>query len=234
LTQIYEISSPDEAAAVARIGIDHVGVLVGNGAFPREQDIETAAMIAAAIPPPSKVSALFLTHDVAAIEAGARRLRPHIVHLGAAPELLAPEQVARLKTRLGGALVMRSVPVLGEESVALARSYEGIADLLLLDSHRPSDRQIGALGITHDWSISRRIVEQVPVPVILAGGLGPENVADAIRRVRPAGVDSKTKTDREGTHAKDIDRVRRFHRAALTAWRDIADAPPMTPVRPPR
>jgi phosphoribosylanthranilate isomerase len=91
-------------------------------------------------------------------------------------------------------------------------------DLLLLDSYRPLDRHIGALGTTHDWSISRRIVELVRVPVILAGGLGPENVADAIRRVRPAGVDSKTKTDREGSHAKDLDRVRRFHQAARAAW----------------
>lgn len=109
---------------------------------------------------------------------------------------------------------MRSVPVYGEESIEIARSYEGVADYLLLDSHRPSDRQIGALGVPHDWSISQRIVEVVSTPVILAGGLGPENVAEAIRRVRPAGVDSKTKTDRDGSHAKDLERVRRFYEAA--------------------
>jgi phosphoribosylanthranilate isomerase len=67
---------------------------------------------------------------------------------------------------------------------------------------------------THDWTISRRIVELSLVPVILAGGLGPDNVADAIRKVGPAGVDSKSKTDREGSHAKDLERVRRFHEAA--------------------
>src|SRR5438034_745574 len=115
--------------------------------------------------------------------------------------------------------IMRSVPVSGEESVAIARSYEGIADLLLLDSYRAMDRQVGALGVTHDWSISRRIVELVRTPVILAGGLGPDNVADAIRTVRPAGVDSKTRTDRDGSHAKDIERVRRFHEAVRAADR---------------
>jgi phosphoribosylanthranilate isomerase len=57
-------------------------------------------------------------------------------------------------------------------------------------------------------------VNQVGVPVILAGGLGADNVADAIRAVNPAGVDSKTKTDRDGSHAKDIERVRRFHETA--------------------
>ena len=58
-------------------------------------------------------------------------------------------------------------------------------------SYRPSDKQIGALGVTHDWSISRRIMDLASVPVILAGGLGPDNVAEAIRTVRPADVDSK-------------------------------------------
>ena len=101
-----------------------------------------------------------------------------------------------------------------DESIEIARSYDGIVDFLLLDSHRESDRQIGALGVTHDWTISRRIVELVRTPVILAGGLGPDNVAEAIRAVRPAGVDSKTKTDRDGSQAKDIERVRRFHEAA--------------------
>ncbi len=109
-----------------------------------------------------------------------------------------------------------------EESVDIARSYGGIADYLLLDSQRPSDRQIGALGVPHDWRISRRIVEAVCTPVILAGGLGPDNVAQAIRAVRPAGVDSKTRTDREGTHTKDLERVRRFCEAAHAAAMDEA------------
>jgi phosphoribosylanthranilate isomerase len=83
--------------------------------------------------------------------------------------------------------------------------------MLLLDSHRPGDIQIGALGTTHDWELDRKIVEAVSIPVIIAGGLGPDNVAEAIRTVRPAGVDSKTQTDREdGSHAKDLDKVRRF------------------------
>jgi len=214
LTQIYEISTPEEACAISEIGVDHIGILVGNGEFPRELPVERAAEIAAAVVPPSKVSALFLTADISLIEKSAHQLRPPIVHLGAAPELLSPDDVAALKARLPDTLIMRSVPIVGDESIVVARSYAGIADFLLLDSHQPSDRQIGALGVTHDWSISRRIVEQVRTPVILAGGLGPDNVADAIRTVRPAGVDSKTKTDREGSHEKDLDRVRRFYEAA--------------------
>jgi phosphoribosylanthranilate isomerase len=222
LTQIYEVSTPAEARAISEIGIDHIGVLVGDGEFPRELRPEQAAGVAAAILPPSKFTALFLTADISRIEYWARQLRPAIIHLGATPELISPRQVAVLKTKLPDMLIMRSVPVVGEASIAIACSYHRIVDFLLLDSHRPSDRQIGALGITHDWSISRSIVEFVRAPVILAGGLGPENVAEAIRVVGPAGVDSKTKTDRAGSHAKDIDRVRRFLEAARAVPRPTA------------
>jgi phosphoribosylanthranilate isomerase len=213
LTQIYEISTPEEARAISGMGVDHIGILVGNGKFPRELPVQRAAEVAAAVVPPSKVSALFLTADISLIEKWACELRPAIVHLGAAPELLSTDDVTALRVGLPVALVMRSVPVVDEGSIILARSYEGIADILLLDSHRKSDRQIGALGVTHDWSISRRIVEQARTPVILAGGLGPDNVADAIRAVRPEGVDSKTRTDREYSHQKDLARVLRFYEA---------------------
>ena len=221
LTQIYEISTPEEARAISAIGVDHIGILVGNGEFPRELPVKAAAAVAAAVLAPSRVSALFLTSYLSLIEKWARELRPAILHLGAAPELLGPDGAATLKANLPGVLIMRSVPVVDEESITIARGYEGIADFLLLDSHRKSDRQIGALGVTHDWTISRRIVEQVRTPVILAGGLGPDNVAEAIRIVRPAGVDSKTKTDREGSHRKDFDRVRRFHEAAQATDIDL-------------
>jgi phosphoribosylanthranilate isomerase len=127
--------------------------------------------------------------------------------------------VLELKRLLPGMPVMRSVPVVGAASIDIARTYEGVADFLLLDSYRANDRQIGALGVTHDWSISRRIVETVRTPVILAGGLGPDNVAEAIRAVRPAGVDSKTRTDKGDTHTKDLDKVRLFHAAAKAALR---------------
>jgi len=215
LTQIYEVSTPGEARLISKIGVDHIGILIGNGEFPRELSIEVATEVAAAVLPSSRLSALFLTPDLSVVEKCARELCPAIIHLGAAPEMLSPRDVAAMKSKLPDALIMRSVPVVDEESIAIACDYdEMIVDFLLLDSHQPSDRQIGALGVTHDWTISRRIVELVRTPVILAGGLGPDNVAEAILAVRPAGVDSKTKTDQTGSHRKDLDRVRRFYETA--------------------
>jgi phosphoribosylanthranilate isomerase len=217
LTQVYEVTSAVEATALSDIGVDHVGVLVGDGSFPREQSVAQAAEIARGIRAPSRLSALFLSADLDFVAHAVRELRPPIVHLGSAPELVTPERVAELRQAVPGVIIMRSVPVVGPQCVAMAAAYEGIADFLLLDSYSAHDRQIGALGVTHDWSISRRIVETVRTPAILAGGLGPDNVREAIRRVRPAGVDSKTKTDMGGTHRKDLDKVRLFHQAARQA-----------------
>jgi phosphoribosylanthranilate isomerase len=217
LIQIYEISSAQEAAALSVMGVEHIGVLVGDGSFPRELPVASALEIGASVEPPSRLCALFLSSDIAVVAEAVRQLRPAIVHLGAAPDLLGPKEVLALKRAIGSLPIMRSVPVTGLESLGVARSYEGIADFLLLDSYRANDRQIGALGITHDWNISRQIAQSLATPVILAGGLGPHNVAEAIGVVRPAGVDAKTKTDKPGTHAKDLEKVRAFVAAAKSA-----------------
>ena len=211
LVQIYEIVSPDEARALGEIGVDHIGVLVGDGSFPRERSVDQARLIFSAIPPSSKGLPLLLSADVRVIEHTISELKPAIVHLGASTDLLTPSAVQQLKKRHSTLMVMRSIPVVGDESIAIAESYDGIADMLLLDSYRPGDVQIGALGVTHSWEIDMKIVDSVSIPVIIAGGLGPDNVVEAIRRVRPAGVDSKTKTDKDdGSHTKDLAKVQQF------------------------
>ena len=218
IVQIYEVTTPAEARTLGEMGVDHIGVLVGDASFPREQTIEKAREIFAAIPAGSKASALSLSHDVDLIVRITTALMPDILHLGAAPQHLSPAQVRTLKTGFPQVALMRSIPVVDESSIALARSYDGVADWLLLDTYESGDRQIGALGVTHSWDLDRRIVESVRIPVIIAGGLGPENVQEAIRLIRPAGVDSKTKTDRsDRTHTKDLQKVSAFVTAARDA-----------------
>jgi phosphoribosylanthranilate isomerase len=68
LVQIYETSSPEEANALAGLGVDHIGVLVGDGSFPRERTIDNARLIFSAIPPKSVGVALLLSSDVRFIE----------------------------------------------------------------------------------------------------------------------------------------------------------------------
>lgn len=214
LVQIYEIGSVEEARTMAAAGVDHVGVLVGRGAFPRERSVAEARAIFAALPRRAKRVALSLSPDLGEIARVIEQAGPDIIHLGASAEHFDAAMSAEVKRGYPGVKLMRSIPIVDETAIAFAKAHEGIADFLLLDSHAPGDAQIGALGRTHDWRISRRIVQTVAIPAILAGGLGPENVRDAIREVGPAGVDSKTKTDVPGTHAKDIEAVRAFVRAA--------------------
>ena len=215
IVQIYEVTSAAEARALGAVGVDHIGVLVGDGSFPREQTIENAREIFAAIPSRSKSSLLSLSHDVDLIVRLTAALLPDILHLGAAPQYLLPTHLRTLKAEFPQISLMRSIPVVDESSIALARSYDEIADWLLLDSYESGDRQIGALGVTHSWELDRRIIESVRIPTMIAGGLGPGNVQDAIRTARPAGVDSKTKTDRsDATHTKDLQKVSAFVTAA--------------------
>jgi phosphoribosylanthranilate isomerase len=119
-----------------------------------------------------------------------------------------------LKTRFPETPIIRAIPVIDETSIETAALYRGVADFLLLDTYDTGKRQFGALGRVHDWNLSRRIVDEVGIPVILAGGLGPDNVAAAIAAVGPAGVDSKTRTDRTDGRGKDLEKVEAFVAAA--------------------
>jgi phosphoribosylanthranilate isomerase len=65
-------------------------------------------------------------------------------------------------------------------------------DIFITDTYDPSTGASGATGKTHDWNISRRLIEISPKPVILAGGLNPSNVREAILATNPAGVDVHT------------------------------------------
>ncbi len=214
IVQIYEVQTPEEAVVLARLGVDHIGVLVGDGAFPRELTTDCAGAIFAALPPGATRAALSLSADPAEIARVVEQTKPDIIHIGAAVELFSVRDTRALKEAFPDVRITRAIPIIDEASIGYANKYRGIADFLLLDSHEPGDRQIGGLGRTHDWSISRRIVDAVGVPVILAGGLDGDNVAAAIAAVRPAGVDSKTKTDRADGNGKDLDKVRRFVTAA--------------------
>jgi len=90
-----------------------------------------------------------------------------------------------------GISIIQVIHVSGEESIEEAISIAPYVNAILLDSGNPAlkVKELGGTGRTHDWNISRKIRESVAVPIFLAGGLNPENVAAAIRQVRPFAVD---------------------------------------------
>jgi phosphoribosylanthranilate isomerase len=211
LTQIYGITTPEDAALVNRLRPDHVGVVLDEGI--ETWDRVDAATLRVILPelPDVAVVALSLSTERARILRTVEAVAPAWLHLARAAEALLPAQVAALRAEIAPVRLMLTIPVRDPSALALAERFAGCADALLLDSAHPATGVVGATGHVHDWSVSRRIVERVALPVFLAGGLGPDNVVEAIRATRPAGVDSETRTSRDDDRRrKDPERVRLF------------------------
>lgn len=217
IVQIYTAQSVDEALALAEVGVDHVGITVSERGLPGEIGLDQGRRILQALDGRATSVALTVETDPMAVQAFVAALRPDILHLCGSTTTFFPNRVADLREwiarrRLGTAL-MQAIPVGGPEAVAEARRFAPHADWLILDSVTEEVEGIGAAGVTHDWTLSRRIVDESSIPVILAGGLGPDNVAEAAAAVGPAGVDSLTRTNRPlpgGSFEKDLAAVRRF------------------------
>ena len=101
------------------------------------------------------------------------------------------ETYNKLKKELPDVELMQVIHVIDESSIDEALEISKYVDFILLDSGNPNlqTKELGGTGETHNWQISREIVNQVDIPVFLAGGLNPENVAEAISQINPFGVD---------------------------------------------
>jgi phosphoribosylanthranilate isomerase len=220
--QIYGVTTPEDAVMCASLGADHVGVAVDeDGLAPDGVGPSEARGILASLPVGATGVALTLSRDADYVEYVAATVRPQILHIGADLESVGLDEVTRLKQRVPDIKVMRAIPVENRGAVSSAREVAAVADYLLLDTRDRQTGKIGATGHAHDWSVSADIVRVVQVPVVLAGGLSAANVADAIRVVRPWGVDSYSLTCADGDlRRKDPVKVRAF----VTAVRD-AQAP---------
>lgn len=144
--------------------------------------------IATAIPP--SVSSFLLTskQDSASIIAQQRRLGTNTIQIC---DRLQKGSYNDLRTALPGIGIVQVVHVTGEESIEEALSAAPHVNGLLLDSGNPSlsVKELGGTGRTHNWEVSKKIREMVDVPVFLAGGLNPDNIAEALSQVGPFGVD---------------------------------------------
>ena len=152
-------------------------------------------------------------------------IRPQVLHLCSA-DMLPPDKACAFRAELGETKLLQAVAVglPGRaheiDSLNLALTYQKVADIILLDTYAGDYSEesteipgwIGITGKTHDWTLSRQIVKQCQKPIILAGGLNPENVTAAIEAVRPWGVDSCTGTDLH-RGKKDLDQVAAFVKA---------------------
>ncbi len=222
IVQIYAATSVADAETMVTLGVDRVGFIAGvYDEVPAELTFAQAREITDAVRGDALVSALTMSVDLDEICRMVDAVRPDIVHISTDTHVVTASAMADLRRRLPDDVrMMKAAHVAGPESLQAALEFAVVADMLLLDSKVEGMPGVGATGRTHDWAISRRIVEEVggTAEVILAGGLTPENVAAAIQATHPTGVDSNTGTNLHGDRVvKDMDRVDRFVRRARLA-----------------
>jgi phosphoribosylanthranilate isomerase len=213
IIQIYAFTKIEEAVAAVNMGVDNIGFIAGvyDMVFGELSFADARAMVAA-IPESGTSTAITMSEDVDEILRMADAVRPHILHISSELEQVNLDKMVQIKKRLSPDIqLMKAIPVEDMASVDIAKAYAAVSDLLLLDTSRKGFPGVGATGFTHDWNVSKAIVEAVDIPVILAGGLNARNVCDAIEKVRPWGVDSNTSTNKEGSRVeKDLDRIAEF------------------------
>lgn len=218
IVQIYSLTNAEDVQMLVESGVDHIGVAPAGQGLPAGIEPQDAKGLFSLLPSSVLSSALTVSADLDGIAAMTNAIEPAILHICCETEEIGPADQQRLRARLpAGTLVMKAIEVGGPETAEAAldaaERFAPVSDFLLLDTATAEIPGIGAAGVVHDWDVSARIVERVgaETPVILAGGLGPENVAEAIRHVRPAGVDSFTHTNRaRNDRRKDAERVRAF------------------------
>lgn len=217
IVQVYEIQTPDEARALIEMGVDQVGSVV-TAVDDRHDPIVRDTV--AAVRQRGAISSLIpLYTDPEAVFDTISYYHPHIIHF--CERLESPDDPAvdaaialqtAVKARFPEVRITRSIPI-GQRAAAecqtilsLAARLEPVSDCFLtdtviqgtadtVDEEQPVAGFIGITGLTCDWSVAAQLVAQSRIPVILAGGISPENVAEGIRRVAPFGVDSCTCTN---------------------------------------
>lgn len=169
-------------------GADLLGLVGPMPSGPGAITLETAAEVAAAAPPGVATVLLSSAVDLETLSAELRLVRPTVLQLVDAVE---PAVLEGLRRHGNGTRLLQVLHVSDATVVPLARDLASLVDGFLLDSGKPDAavKELGGTGRTHDWTLSRAVVEAVDRPVFLAGGLGPANIARAIAMVRPFGVD---------------------------------------------
>jgi phosphoribosylanthranilate isomerase len=243
IVQIYEIQTPEEAEACIALGVDHLGSVLLTEETWRHPPIRD--LIGRSQGTGTKNSIIPLFHQEETIFRALDYYRPHFLHLcealtdpdGRKIDLTQPiSSQTRIKERFPEVGIMRSIPIppdgasLGFPLLSLASSLEPVTDLFLIDTWlglEPVEGYIGITGKTVDWDRARDLVLRCGVPVILAGGLSPENVCEAILKVGPHGVDSCTRTNQTDPQGKpvrfkkDFKKVERFVQEARRAGKTM-------------
>ena len=203
--KICGITNLDDAKFALDNGADLLGFIFYPKS-PRYVTPHSAKQIIAALPNGTETVGVFVNESNGSMldiksETGVRILQLH----GQEP----PDQVAKLN----GEKIFKALPLQADSDLKMVRDFPGAT--ILIDT--PSAKH-GGTGIVGNWELAKRAANMVDA--ILAGGLNPDNVSEAIRQVRPAGVDVSSGVEQE-KGKKDPEKVRRFIEAARKAVNDL-------------
>lgn len=198
--KVCGIMSEDELISAVMAGADALGFVVEIEDSRHSLSAGEAADLISKVPVYTKSVAVIAPHDVNFAVRLAEKTGADVLQLHGK---MAPRDLAELKSRVHQKLV---AALAADAGVAEAKRYGMVADAILLDSM--VDGKLGGTGKVHDWDLSREIVRNLRVPVILAGGLNPGNVAQAIEKVRPYAVDVSSGLESAGK--KDPEKIKSF------------------------
>ncbi|MBO3735956.1 phosphoribosylanthranilate isomerase [Actinoplanes flavus] len=220
LVQVAGIIDAAEAGMIIEEGADWIGFALR---LPSGKDDiaepDAAAIIKGLEPPHAGVLISYLT-EAEEISEFCQELGVVAVQLHGDVETT---QLRRLKELRPDLFVLKSLVVKqdnADELVKLVDETHPFVDMYITDTFDPRTGAKGATGLTHDWNVSAELVRRSPKPLMMAGGLNPENVGAAIRAVRPAAVDAHTGL--EGPDGrKDRAKVAKFVAEARAAFAEI-------------
>lgn len=206
--KVCGIQAINEALGCIEAGANTIGMLIGVAEFVEDKvSTETAREIVASIP--EGIRTVMVTHLLEADKIAETAEYSGVSALQVHNELPVND-LAVLRKKLPALEIIKTIHVMDDSAINDAKIYEPYSDMILLDTK--SGVRIGGTGKTHDWNISKKIVRQAEVPVILAGGLNPENIKEAVKKVGPFGIDANSGLEHEdGT--KDFKKVRLFAEA---------------------
>ncbi|HEX7534760.1 MAG TPA: phosphoribosylanthranilate isomerase [Syntrophales bacterium] len=219
IIQIAGVADRVEAMMLVEAGVHQLGFPFGLTVHKEDMPVEDAAPIIRLLKPPASAVLITYLNTAEKILDLCKKIGTHKVQLHGAISLT---EIARLKSLAPDLTIIKSLIVEDNNLAQLESSVAAFGphcDAFITDTYDPAIGACGATGKTHDWDISRRLCDISPRPVMLAGGLNPENVCKAIAHVRPAGVDAHTGV--EGPDGrKDAALIRAFVREALAAFQN--------------
>jgi phosphoribosylanthranilate isomerase len=209
--KICGVRRAEDAQMAAELGADAIGVLVGQK-HPSGDFISAKQAAAVLQVLPDSVCGVLVSHleDADALLELVDQVQPKALQIHSPMALGGVSTIRRARPDL---LLHKAVHVGSADALAAITSYGALVDGFVADSFNPATGQVGGTGLTHDWRLTAELARSTPRPLWLAGGLTPQNVAEAIAQVQPYGVDVNSGV-KGNDGFKNLQRLQAFIRSA--------------------